>query len=405
MAARVVVGKRSSEEHLYRLALVYALEVRLKIVVEFYMQEMSATRFFERFGGTSVPRVARNIEVLEEADWLSFVRWAPGKGGRGKERIYRATELPFFDVDTWALVPYSLRASASWNIYNQIAPRLREAIEDRSDADQARDLTSTPLLMDEIGWERGIGAVDSLFMSLYEEQINARLRVEHTGEPLLRADVFLIGFETPPSGLTTKPRFVETRREPACQFGERFAVVLADETCRQIVAESNQREISAAGFHREYGGSRSAVYRRFRRLYDTAWLERTREGKRRGATEHFYAACGPAIRGGEFWTNPPDSLGGTETWEAFERLCTNMVQAMKTGVLDARVDRYLTWSFLMLDRKGWENVVAKIEELYAFLRDEQLRADERMAKSGEKPIQMLIALAAFESLKPAVKMP
>jgi DNA-binding transcriptional ArsR family regulator len=388
MAARVVVGKRSSREHLHRLALVYALEVRLKIVVELYMQEMSATQFFERFGGSSASRVARNFEVLEKAGWLSFVRSAPGKGGRGKERFYRATELPFFDIDTWALVPYSMRASASWNNYMQIASRLREAIEDRSDADQARDLTSTPLLLDEIGWDRVIGGVDSVFMSFFEEQINARLRVKHTGESLLRADVFLISFETPPPGLTRKPRFVETRRQPACQFGERFAVVLADETCRQIVTELNQREMSAAGFHREFGGSRSAVYRRFGRLYDTGWLERAGEEKCRGATEHFYTACGPAIRDGEFWTNPPNALVGTETWEAFEQLCTNMVRAMKTGVFDARIDRYLTWSFLMLDQRGWENVVARIEELYALLRDEQVRANGRMAKSGEKPIQM-----------------
>lgn len=222
MAARIVVGQKSRRERLHRLAVVFALEVRLKIVVELFMQEMSPTQFFERFGGTSVSRVARNFEVLEEAGWLSFVRSAPGKGGRGKERFYRATELPFFDDDTWALVPYSMRASASWNIYNQISPPLREAIEGRSDADQARDLTSTPLLLDELGWERIIGEADSLFMFMFEEQMNARLRVEHTGESLLRADVFLIAFETPPPGMTKRPRFVETHRQPACQFEERL---------------------------------------------------------------------------------------------------------------------------------------------------------------------------------------
>jgi DNA-binding HxlR family transcriptional regulator len=411
MTTKVSIANRSQRARLRRLSVVFAIELRLKIVTELFMREMSPTQFYREFGGGSASRVASNFQSLQKDGWLRYVRSAPGKGGRGVENFYRATEPAFFDTETWALVPYSMRVASSWNIFNEIAPRLRMAIEASSPEEGlGRDLNCISLRLDEIGWERVVEAAGAQFTSLFEEQEDARLRVIHTGEELIRTDVFLIAFEAAARGdRRVASELVESHREPLVPFLERLSPVLADEVCMRIVAELNQREMSVTEFHREFGGATAGgIHRRFKRLAEIAWIERVKEatgGKRRGATEIFYRATRPAMQDNTPWADAPEWLRATDNWKTFERLSNQAKEAMRSGTFDERVDRYLTWSLLSLDRRGWEKIVAELDALHAYVLEEQDRAGRRMAKSGEKPIEMLVAKAAFEAPKDLAKAP
>jgi hypothetical protein len=107
-----------ARERLRRLSVVFAVELRLMIVSELYVREMSTKRFQEEFGGGSPSRVNKNFEVLEEESWLRYVR-SEGPGGDrrgGTEHFYRATEPAFFDRETWSIMPYSVRIISSWNL-------------------------------------------------------------------------------------------------------------------------------------------------------------------------------------------------------------------------------------------------------------------------------------------------
>jgi hypothetical protein len=411
LAAKIAVGSKSGREHLRRMGVVFAVELRMKIVTELYMQEMSPTQFRNEFGGGSASRVARNFETLEKHGWLRYVRSAPGKGGKGVEHFSRATELAFIDAETWALVPYSMRVASSWRIFNQIAPRMREAMEASCLGERpSRDLTSTSLRLDQTGWEHVIDALTAQFVCLFEEQKDAQLRIRHSGEELIRADVFQIAFQAPTSGdRRIGPALVENRKEPLIPFHERLSPVFADDIGMRIVAELNQREMSVTQFHREFGGaSVGSTHRRFKRLKDIGWLAKVSEetgGRRRGATEIFYRATVPAIDGNTPWANVPDSLSRTNDWKTFERLSVEMKAAMKAGTFDMRSDRILAWSLLSLDRQGWEKMIKKLDALLRYVLDEQDHAKHRMAKSGEKPITMIVAQAAFEAPKSTVKAP
>lgn len=403
MAARISLGVESGREHLRRLSVVFAVELRLKIVTELYMREMGPAQFYREFGGGTASRVARNFQTLEENGWLRAIGTAPAKSGRGKETLYRASELAFIGPDPWALLPYSLRVASSWNIFNQIAERLRDAMEASNvEARQGRNLTCTQLSVDQLGWKRVSEAVAAEFVSLFEEQEDARRRAFYLGEELFRADVFQIAFETPMhAGKRLGPGLVESRREPLIPFSERLAPVFADDVCMQIVAESNRREISVAQFHREFGGdSRRTLYRRFHRLEEIGWLEKVHQkkgGARRGATEYFYRATGPAITDSGPWANAPESLSGTDNWKVFEQLSARVKEAMKAGTFDARMDRCQAWSLLQLDRQGWEKVIAGLDALRTYILEEQARAKDCMKKSGEKQVTMIVALGAFEA--------
>lgn len=410
MAAKILLTSTSSRERLRRLSVVFAVELRLKIVTELYMQEMSPTRFYREFGGGSASRVANNFQRLAEDGWLRYIRSAPSPSGRGREDFYRATEPAFFDDETWAMVPYSMRVAASWNMFNQLAPRLRDAIE-ASSLEKHRDLTCTSLRLDETGWRHTIAAIEAQFVSLFEHQEDARLRVAHTGEALIRADVFLLGFEVPTShDGQAAPALARVRKEPLISFPERLAPVLADEACLQIVAELNRRAMTATQFHREFHRefdeiSRRAVSRRFTKLKEIGWLAIIEGPTRREAPDDLYRATVPEIHDNFLRPDVPDSVDTADHWESFERLCTEAKDSMKAGTFDERTNRYVTWSMLSLDRQAWEKVITELDALLAYVREEQKQAEKRLASSGEEPIAMNVTIGAFESPKDVIKAP
>jgi hypothetical protein len=394
---------------------VFAVELRMKIVVELYMREMSAPLFYREFGGGSPTRVNQNFSTLRKKSWLRLVH-SEGPGGKrrgGIEQFYRATELPFMDAESWALLPYSVRVTSSWNMLRQIAPRLRGDLEVRcKEARPGRDLSCDAFLLDEEGWRRVIVALDARFVSLYEEQEDARRRSLLSGEEFIRSDVFLIAFQSPDSGrllAASDSLLLENPREPLISFLERLAPILRDDLSLEIVSELNERETSVTQFHRELGGaSKAAIGRRFKGLEGGGWAakgKRKTGGTRRGATEQFYRATKPVIHDYDPGADPPSALKGTERWNAFERLCASIKEAMMSGTFDARADRYFVWSLISLDRQGWESVIAGIESLAEFISQEQERAMRRMAKSGEKPITMTVGLGVIEALKETVKAP
>ena len=412
MAARLAIGN-DPEARLRRLSAVFAVELRLKIVAELYMREMSPRQFFEEFGGSSIPRVTRNFERLVETGWLRLVRTeGPGGARRGAtEHFYRATEAAFFDAESWALVPYSMRVASSWSLFKQVALRIRESLEEpAAGASRNRDLSCTRLMLDRLGWENLIEAVEAEFLTIFEEQKDARLRAIATGEELMRKDVLMIAFESPlgEDGLPDR-QLVQSADEPLIPFPERLAPFLADDLSRRIVGELERRQMSIPEFHREVGGATvGGIRRRFKKLETSGWLKRVDRktgGRLRGASEYFYRATQPAFDADDAWSRPPPSLEGSERWRTFEGFSDEVVAAMRAGAFDRRLDRYVTFSFLSLDLEGWEHVVAGIEALAGFMRDEQQRAADRMAESGEAPLAATVGLAALEAPANSAKAP
>lgn len=189
----------------------------------------------------------------------------------------------------------------------------------------------------------------------------------------------------------------------------RVAKLMADELRIKIVMELNMREMSPKGFYEEFGGgSISRVARAFELLTEFGWLEQTRTetgGKRRGAVEHFYRATRAAVFYNEIWSPLPKSMKEMISGGIFEELSERVRKAMEAGTMDARDDRHFSWMPLLLDEQGWGNVLERVDGIFHWLFTEQQEANLRMAESGEKPIPMTVALAAFESPKDTEKHP
>jgi DNA-binding transcriptional ArsR family regulator len=411
---KVWIGVRERVDHLQRLAVVFAVPIRLKIVTELYQREMSPKQFHEEFGGGSLSRVAKHFERLRETGWLRLM-WTEGPGGKrlgGVENIYRATELAFCDRETWAVLPHSIRVAFSWNAFVEIAEQFRGALDASTfQARPDRRLSGTRLLLDQEGWTRVADAVTEEFAAHFEEQEDARRRASRTGERLFRAGALLLAFELPlKEGVQIGPALVESE-EVMIPFPVRVSKVFEDEVCLQIMDEANrQGYISVPMIYEKYGKrfglSKSTISRRFKKLVKYGWLKQVDEktgGRRRGATERFYSATGPALYDEDEkgpWAEVSGPLADTDDWRTWLQLSEWAKAALVAGTVTRHDETCLAWTILSLDQKGWERVVASLERLHAFVLKEYERAEARLEKSGEEPMGMVVALGAFETPEP-----
>jgi hypothetical protein len=400
-----------------RLSVALSDPLRSTIITELSMRKMSPKEFFNEFGGGSVSRVARHFKALAKHRWLRCVD-KKGPGGRrfgAVESFYRTRELVILDGEAWEKLPYSIRAEFSSTTFLQFTERVVEAMQANTfDARADRHFTSTPILLDQIGWERITPALNAVCISLYEEQDDAKIRARDSGEKRFLVTVALGGFESQGSGHEKNEKRVTLipPAEGVCSslhLTHRAAKLFADPLCLQILTELSLRPMSASGFHREFGGaSGPGVYRRFAKLSQLGRLEQVEEkygGRRRGARERFFRTSAPVIFGTSNWSDLSDSVKSTYSWRIFRQLAEHFQEAIEAGTVDARPDRHLSWSFLLLDQEGWEKAMAALDHLFESLMEEQAAAEERAVKSGERLIRVTVALAGFESPKKAVKAP
>lgn len=411
---KVWLGIRKHGQHLRRLAVVFAVPLRIKIVTELYQREMSPKQFFEAYGGGSVSRVAKHFARLRETEWLRQIH-VVGPGGKrrgGVETVYRATELAFCDHETWAVLPYSIRVTVTWNSFKEIAERLREAMEAHLFAARPdRLFEAKRLLLDQEGCERVADAVAQEFAVQFEEQEDARRRAEHSGAQLFPVGSLLIAAEMPEhDGIQLGPELIPAKPQ-LTPVPVRLSKAFADDLCMLIVDEANDGPISVPMFFAKYGEQfglkKDRVRRRFAKMEKAGWLMQTGErtgGERRGGVEKLYRATGPALYDeaeNAAWTNPPQDLADTRDWATFVQLSEWVKTAMVAGTFNRRDDMCIAWSILSLDQQGWENMIASLRELLDVIRREQKLARVRLKKSGDKPTPMVLGLGGFETLSPA----
>jgi hypothetical protein len=346
---------------------------------------------------------------LTKFGWLRLVRRESGGERRGAtENFYRAPKLAIIDAETWSELPRPMRSEFSWRIFEQFAERVKTALEAGTfDRRPERHFTWTPLVVDERGRRRVIQLVDDLFEGLFEEQADARTRLRRSQEAGIHTTVGLAAFDSPslkrnrsglllPAALTQEVAVGET-------YTVRLARIFSNEVNLKIITELSLRQMSPSQFAEEFGGEVPETARRFRTLVEQGWLVKVEEktgGRRRGGVESFYQATKPAVFDSHSWSMVPNRVRTTYSWRIFEQLAEQVREAMDTETFDSRVDRHHTWTPFVLDRVGWNQVIAAVDAVFYAILEEQRRAKQRLAKSKETPVIATVYLAAFESPPP-----
>jgi DNA-binding transcriptional ArsR family regulator len=181
----------------------------------------------------------------------------------------------------------------------------------------------------------------------------------------------------------------------------RLSVVFAVPIRLKIVTELYQREMSPTQFYEEFGGgSPSRIYKHFERLRETGWLTlmwiEEPGGERRGGKESIYRATELAFCDRDTWIELPYSLRVMVSWNGFKEIGEQLRGAMEALTFQARPDRRLTGTRLLLDWEGWVRVADAVSEEFAAQFEEQESARRRAERTGERLLRFGSLLLAFE---------
>jgi hypothetical protein len=336
-------------------------QIRLTIVTELYMREMGVRQFYETVGGSSYDSVRRHFLKLVDYGWLRKVRTAAV--GRGRpESLYRSTELAVINTETWRAIPFSIRDAFTVQLLEEQGGRLGQAL-DQGTADARLDGMATFKIIevDEPGWCKAHGAVERCFQTLLQEQIDAKIRLESSGEQPLLMVVNLAAFEAPgpaPDGIAPLPKAGPMTSPPP--WPQRIGKVFSDRLDLEIVDELNRATMTPAQLHTTLGGANSQAFlRRCKRLMDLGWavnIDTETGGALYGASVYRFRAAAPNVSESDIYERVPAAARKGRSWDAFKPFIATSIGAIEAGRFNNRVDRHLTMSPLLVDEIGWSQV-------------------------------------------------
>jgi DNA-binding transcriptional ArsR family regulator len=158
-----------------------------------------------------------------------------------------------------------------------------------------------------------------------------------------------------------------------------------------------ERPASPKELAAELGSPVGNVSYHVRELERIGMIELVEEKKRRGAIEHFYRAIRhPMLDTGEWEKLSPAEREAMSAW-VVQLMLADAVKALGAGTFDARGNRHLSRTEMLVDEKGWEELVEIQEKGLRAILALQARCGKRLAKAdGEGAINAVAALSCFE---------
>lgn len=181
----------------------------------------------------------------------------------------------------------------------------------------------------------------------------------------------------------------------------RMAKVFGDPVNLLIVSELNLTSMSPTQLAKRIPGtSVDQLDKKLKRLARFGWVARVGDktgGNRRGSTEVFYRATRP-LADRPLWPPIPEELSRGSEWSKLKEFHQHALAAMQNGSLDARHDRHLTWSALLLDDRGCQQVVAQLAACEKSLSRlaESSRRRMKTREGNRKGSRTTFFLAGFE---------
>lgn len=141
----------------------------------------------------------------------------------------------------------------------------------------------------------------------------------------------------------------------------------------------------------------SEVSYHFRELKKRKLIKLARTVQRRGFDEHFYEPVAPALSFDDAtWMQLPAGIRATFSGEMLRQVIDALTEALGAGSFDAR-DRHLSQSWLLVDERGWKELMRTVERTLDQIRAIQARCSERRQASPGPGIPVAVVMASFET--------
>jgi DNA-binding transcriptional ArsR family regulator len=184
---------------------------------------------------------------------------------------------------------------------------------------------------------------------------------------------------------------------------QRLVKALAHPLRVEILGILNERMASPNELSKELEEGLSQVSYHVKVLKDFDCIEMVKTEPRRGAVEHYYRATSRAFLGDKEWRHLPDSVKPGVSSSVVRLILDDVVGAIDEGTFDARDDRHISWTPVVVDAQGWKESVDLINDTLDRVIAIQDESAKRLAKSGESNIPATVVLMNFESHKPSSK--
>ena len=85
------------------------------------------------------------------------------------------------------------------------------------------------------------------------------------------------------------------------------------------------------------------------------------------------------------------------SWVTFEQLTERAGAALIAETFNARPDRHLSWTPILLDQIGWKHMIEKSDIVFRTVLEEQGNSERRLAATKQAGFLATVAIAVFES--------
>jgi DNA-binding transcriptional ArsR family regulator len=135
-----------------------------------------------------------------------------------------------------------------------------------------------------------------------------------------------------------------------------------------------------------------------RALLDLGCIELVDTAQRRGAIEHYYRAVVRPFFSDSDWKRIPRSGRQAISDSILQILWEDLSESIKAGTFEARTDRHLTHSQMVLDQEGWDEMTDLLGGVLAEVEKIESRSKARLKRAEDgAAIPTTFALMHFES--------
>lgn len=178
---------------------------------------------------------------------------------------------------------------------------------------------------------------------------------------------------------------------------QRIAKALSHPVRAHILQILNDRVASPNEIAEEIKEPLGNVSYHVRALLNLGCVELVRTAPRRGAIEHYYRAVTRPFFSDRDWTKLPQSARQAISDVVLESIWGDVSGAMEDGSFEARSDRHLSRTALLLDEQAWE----ELNEILKGVVEDALRLEgesaSRRAESGEEGFNAKLAIMHFQT--------
>lgn len=200
----------------------------------------------------------------------------------------------------------------------------------------------------------------------------------------------------------SKPRKEERRSrqkrtEAAKQLGPGFVKGMANPVRIQIWTILNERVASPTEISKEIGVWRGKVIYEMKVLADLGVIQQIAEKQVRGAVEHFYRAVSRAMLDEAEWLGVPDEVQDDLRATLLRTLTDDALRAIAEGQYDARSDAHMSWTPLLVDEQGCDELAGILLRALHEVFEVQASSAERLVAQDAEGISYTVSILGYTS--------